>query len=143
LQAAKFISNTEALTGCSCANRMLGTSLCRFHRLYYTEEVMKHSALMQEWRLSRFKKAVCPSCLAQKPSEQVNVSANVDGFVTGAPTAWTCVVCNDWVVNEQNDGNNQPKAIDKLLWNLNIGRELLDPRREITPGRVLGEEVSV
>ncbi|ENH65591.1 hypothetical protein FOC1_g10005122 [Fusarium oxysporum f. sp. cubense race 1] len=42
-----------------------------------------------------------------------------------------------------NDGNNQPKAIDKLLWNLNIGRELLDPRREITPGRVLGEEVSV
>uniref|UniRef100_A0A0D2XWB6 Uncharacterized protein n=1 Tax=Fusarium oxysporum (strain Fo5176) TaxID=660025 RepID=A0A0D2XWB6_FUSOF len=98
-QAAKFISNTEALTGCSCANRMLGTSLCRFHRLYYAEEVMKHSALMQEWRLSRFKKA--------------------------------------------NDGNNQPKAIDKPLWNLNIGRELLDPRREITPGRVLGEEVSV
>ncbi|KAM0082717.1 hypothetical protein ACKRZS_004657 [Fusarium odoratissimum] len=142
-QAAKFISNTEALTGCSCANRMLGTSLCRFHRLYYAEEVMKHSALMQEWRLSRFKKAVCPSCLAQKPSEQVNVSANVDGFVTGAPTAWTCLVCNDWVVNEQNDGNNQPKAIDKPLWNLNIGRELLDPRREITPGRVLGEEVSV
>ncbi|KAG7416222.1 hypothetical protein Forpe1208_v006355 [Fusarium oxysporum f. sp. rapae] len=142
-QAAKFISNTEALTGCSCANRMLGTSLCRFHRLYYAEEVMKHSALMQEWRLSRFKKAVCPSCLAQKPSKQVNVSANVDGFVTGAPTAWACVVCNDWVVNEQNDGNNQPMAIDKPLWNLNIGRKLLHPRREITQGRVPGEEVSV
>jgi hypothetical protein len=139
-KTAEFISNTEALTGCSCANRMLGTSLCRFHRLYYAEEVMKHSALMQEWRLSRFKKAVCPSCLAQKPSEQVNVSANFSGFVTGAPTAWACVVCNDWVVNVQNDGNNQPKAIDKPLWNLNIGREILNPRRKITPGRVLEEE---
>ncbi|KAG5819256.1 hypothetical protein H9Q74_009597 [Fusarium xylarioides] len=127
-QAANLKRNTEALTGCSCANRMLGTSLCRFHRLYYAEEVMKHAALMQEWRLSRFRKAVCPSCLAQKPSEQVNVSANVDGFVTGAPTAWACVVCSDWVVNEQNDVNNQPKAINKPLWNLNIGRKLLDPR---------------
>ncbi|KAF5642112.1 uncharacterized protein FTJAE_3846 [Fusarium tjaetaba] len=126
-KAANLERDTEALTGCSCANRMLGTSLCRFHRLYYAEEVMKHAALMQEWRLSRFKKAVCPSCLAQKPSEQVNVSANVDGFVPGAPTAWACVVCNDWVVNEQNDVNNQPKAIDKPLWNLNIGRRLLGP----------------
>ncbi|KAF4954594.1 hypothetical protein FGADI_5203 [Fusarium gaditjirri] len=142
-QAAKSTSSTEALTGCSCANRMLGLSLCRFHRLYYAEEVMKHSALMQEWRLSRFKKAVCPSCLAQKPLEHVNVSANVDGFMTGAPTAWACVVCNDWVVNEQNDRNNQPRAIDKPLWNLNIGRNLLDLHPEITPGRVLGEEVSV
>ncbi|PNP75682.1 hypothetical protein FNYG_11091 [Fusarium nygamai] len=142
-QTANLKRNTEALTGCSCANRMLGTSLCRFHRLYYAEEVMKHAALMQEWRLSRFKKAVCPSCLAQKPSEQVNVSANVDGFVTGAPTAWACVVCNDWVVNEQNDVNNQPKAIDKPLWNLNIGRKLLGPHREIATGRVLGEVVSV
>ncbi|KAF5709020.1 hypothetical protein FMUND_10336 [Fusarium mundagurra] len=142
-KAASLKRSTEALTGCSCANRMLGTSLCRFHRLYYAEEVMKHVALMQEWRLSRFKKAVCPSCLAQKPSEQVNVSANVDGFVTGAPTAWACVVCNDWVVNEQNDVNNQPKAIDKPLWNLNIGRKLLGPHREITTGRVLGEVVSV
>ncbi|KAF4496637.1 hypothetical protein FAGAP_7200 [Fusarium agapanthi] len=138
-QAANLMRNTEALTGCSCANRMLGTSLCRFHRLYYAEEVLKHAALMQEWRLSRFKKAVCPSCLAQKPSEQVNVSANVDGFVKGEPTAWACVVCSDWVVNEQNDVNNQPKAIDKPLWNLNIGRKLLDPRRQITTGRVLGE----
>ncbi|KAF4421230.1 hypothetical protein FACUT_10993 [Fusarium acutatum] len=142
-QAANLMRNTEALTGCSCTNRMLGPSLCRFHRLYYAEEVMKHAALMQEWRLSRFKKAVCPSCLAQKPSEQVNVSANVDGFVTGAPTAWACVVCSDWVVNEQNDVNNQPKAIDKPLWNLNIGRKLLGPHREITTGRVLGEVVSV
>lgn len=141
--AANPMRNTEALTGCSCANRMLGTSLCRFHRLYYAEEVMKHAALMQEWRLSRFKKAVCPSCLAQKPSEKVNISANVDGFVAGAPTAWACVVCNDWVVNEQNDVDNQPKAIDKPLWNLNIGRKLLDPRREITTGRVLGQAVSV
>ncbi|KAF5647172.1 hypothetical protein F52700_1474 [Fusarium sp. NRRL 52700] len=142
-QAANLKRNTEALTGCSCANRILGTSLCRFHRLYYAEEAMKHAALMQEWRLSRFKKAVCPSCLAQKPNEQVNVSANVDGFVRGAPTAWACVVCNDWVVNEKNDVNNQPKAIDKPLWNLNIGRKLLDPRREMTTGRVLGELVSV
>ncbi|EWG45701.1 hypothetical protein FVEG_06393 [Fusarium verticillioides 7600] len=142
-KAANLKKSTEALTGCSCANRMLGTSLCRFHRLYYAEEVMKQAALMQEWRLSRFKKAVCPSCLAQKPSEQVNVSANVDGFVTGAPTAWACVVCNDWVVNEQNDVNNQPKVIDKPLWNLNIGRKLLGPHREIATGRVLGEVVSV
>lgn len=141
--AANPMRNTEALTGCSCANRMLGTSLCRFHRLYYAEVVMKHTALMQEWRLSRFKKAVCPSCLAQKPSEKVNISANVDGFVRGAPTAWACVVCNDWVVNEENDVNNQPKAIDKPLWNLNIGRKLLEPRREIITGRVLGQVVSV
>ncbi|SCO38072.1 uncharacterized protein FFMR_04928 [Fusarium fujikuroi] len=141
--AANPMRNTEALTGCSCANRMLGTSLCQFHRLYYAEEVMKHAALMQEWRLSRFKKAVCPSCLAQKPSEKVNISANVDGFVRGAPTAWACVVCNDWLVNEHNDVNNQPKAIDKPLWNLNIGRKLLDPRRKITTGRVLGQVVSV
>ncbi|KAF5984350.1 hypothetical protein FBULB1_3367 [Fusarium bulbicola] len=122
-----------------CANRMLGPSLCRFHRLYYAEEVLKHAALMQEWRLSRFKKAVCPSSLAQKPSEQVNVSANVDGLVKGAPTAWACVVCGDWVVNGQNDVNNQPGVIDEPLRNLNIGRKLLDPRREITTGRVLGE----
>ncbi|KAF4342198.1 hypothetical protein FBEOM_3840 [Fusarium beomiforme] len=139
-KAVKFISNSEAPTGCSCANRMLGTALCRFHRLYYAEEALKQSALMQEWRLSRFKKAVCPSCLAQKPLEEVNLSANISGFVTGVPAAWACLNCNDWVANEQNGENNQPKIIDKPVWNLNIGRELLIPRHGMALGRVHEEE---
>ncbi|KAF4971878.1 hypothetical protein FSARC_1383 [Fusarium sarcochroum] len=132
----EFQNDTEAFTGCSCANRMLGTSLCRFHRLYYAEEALKHSAMIQEWRLSHFKKAVCPSCLAQKPLEQVKLSADFSGFVSGAPTAWACVNCNDWVANERNDESNQPRIIEKVLWNLNIGRELLGPRQEMALGRV-------
>ncbi|KAJ4270298.1 hypothetical protein NW762_001977 [Fusarium torreyae] len=132
----EFQNDTEAFTGCSCANRMLGTSLCRFHRLYYAEEALKHSAMMQEWRLSHFKKAVCPSCLARKPLEQVSLSADFSGFVLGAPTAWACVNCNDWVANERNDESNQPRIIEKVLWNLNIGRELLGPRQEMARGRV-------
>ncbi|KAF4456991.1 hypothetical protein F53441_1006 [Fusarium austroafricanum] len=135
-KSVEFHNDTEALTGCSCANRMLGTSLCRFHRLYYAEEVLKHSAMVQEWRLSRFKKAVCPSCLAQKPLKQVNLSADYGGFVTGAPTAWACVNCHDWVANEENGEDNQPKIVDKALWNLNIGRELLRPRQGIASGKV-------
>ncbi|CEI40234.1 hypothetical protein FVEN_g1285 [Fusarium venenatum] len=122
--------NTEALTGCSCANRMFGTSLCRFHRLHYAEEALKFSALMQEWRLSCFKKAVCPGCLARKPLDSVNLSADSGGFLNGAPTAWACVNCNDWVANEKNDGTNQPSLIDKKLWNSNIGREILGPRQK-------------
>ncbi|GKU01329.1 hypothetical protein FLAG1_03600 [Fusarium langsethiae] len=128
--------NTEALTGCSCANRMLGTSLCRFHRLHYTEEALKFAALMQEWRLSCFKKAVCPGCLARKPIDSVNLSADSGGFLNGAPTAWACVICNDWVANEKNDKTNQPSRIDKKLWNSNIGREIVGPRREAVHGRV-------
>jgi hypothetical protein len=136
----EFQNDTEAFTGCSCANRMLGTSLCRFHRLYYAEEALKNSAMIQEWRLSHFKKAVCPSCLAQKPLEQVNISADFGGFVSGAPTAWACVNCNDWVANEKNGEGNQPGVIDKALWNLNIGRELLGPRQGMVPGRIYAAE---
>ncbi|KAH7238580.1 hypothetical protein BKA59DRAFT_252636 [Fusarium tricinctum] len=132
----EFQNDTEALTGCSCANRMLGTSLCRFHRLYYAEEALKNSAMIQEWRLSHFKKAVCPSCLAQKPLEQVNLSADFGGFLSDAPTAWACVNCNDWVANEKNGEGNQPGVIDKALWNLNVGRELLGPRQGMVPGRI-------
>ncbi|KAF5676434.1 hypothetical protein FHETE_2143 [Fusarium heterosporum] len=133
----EFRSGTEALTGCSCANRMLGTSLCRFHRLYYAEEVLRYSAVIQEWRLSSFKKAVCPSCLAQKPLEQANLSADFgSGFLSGAPTAWACVNCNDWVANEKNGEGNQPRVIDKALWNLNIGRELLGPNQGMAPSRI-------
>jgi hypothetical protein len=129
-RAVEFHNSTEALTGCSCANRMFGTSLCRFHRLHYAEEALKFSALMQEWRLSCFKKAVCPGCLARKPLDKANLSADFGGFLNGAPTAWACVNCNDWVANEKNDKTNQPSLIDKKLWNSNIGRELLGPRRE-------------
>jgi hypothetical protein len=108
--------------------------------LYYAEEALKNSAMIQEWRLSHFKKAVCPSCLAQKPLEQVNLSADFGGFVSGAPTAWACVNCNDWVANEKNGEGNQPGVIDKALWNLNIGRELLSPRQGMVPGRIHAAE---
>ncbi|KAM0215609.1 hypothetical protein ACHAPA_010049 [Fusarium lateritium] len=136
----EFQNDTEAFTGCSCGNRMLGTSLCRFHRLHYAEEALKNSAMIQEWRLSHFKKAVCPSCLAQRPLEQVNLSADFGGFVSGAPTAWACVNCSDWVANEKNGEGNQPGVIDKALWNLNIGRELLGPRQGMVPGRIHATE---
>jgi hypothetical protein len=46
------------------------------------------------------------------------------------------VICNDWVANEKNDETNQPSLIDKKLWNSNIGREILGPRREAVHGRV-------
>ncbi|KAM0298427.1 hypothetical protein ACHAPM_008497 [Fusarium culmorum] len=133
-QAVEF-RKTEAVTGCSCANRLFGTSLCRFHRLRYAEEALKFSALMKEWRLSSFKKAVCPGCLARKPLDKVNLSADSGGFLDGAPTAWACVNCNDWVANEKNDKTNESSLIDKKLWNSNIGRELIGPRRGAAHGR--------
>ncbi|KAH7179412.1 uncharacterized protein B0J16DRAFT_170459 [Fusarium flagelliforme] len=135
-QAVEFHKDTEALTGCSCANKLFGTSMCRFHRLYYAEEALKFSALVQEWRLSKFKKAVCPSCLAKKPLDKANLSADVGGFANGAPTAWACVNCNDWVANEKNNKTNQPSLIDKKLWSSKDGRELFALRQESAHSRV-------
>lgn len=131
----EFHNDAEALTGCSCANRMFGTALCRFHRLRYTEETLKFSALMQEWRLSCFKKAVCPSCIAQRPLDKANLSADVSGFRKDAPTAWACVNCNDWVANEKNDKTNQPSLVDKELWNLDFRPQYLDPRQTVAHGQ--------
>lgn len=135
-QAVEFHNDTEALTGCSCANKLFGTSMCRFHRLYYAEEALKFSALVQEWRLSKFKKAVCPSCLAKKPLDEANLSADFDGFANGAPTAWACVNCNDWVANEKNSKTNQPSLVDKKLWSSKDGRELFALRQEAAHNRV-------
>ncbi|KAJ4134923.1 hypothetical protein NW768_004532 [Fusarium equiseti] len=135
-RAVEFHNDTEALTGCSCANKLFGTSLCRFHRLYYAEEALKFSALVQEWRLSKFKKAVCPSCLAKKPLDKANPSADVDGFAKGAPTAWACVNCNDWVANEKNSKTNQPSLIDRKLWSSKDGRELFASHQEAARSKV-------
>ena len=135
-QAMEFHKDTEALTGCSCANKLFGTSMCRFHRLYYAEEALKFSALVQEWRLSKFKKAVCPSCLAKKPLDHANLSADIGGFTKDAPTAWACMNCNDWVANEKNNKTNQPGLVDKKLWSSKDGRELFSLRQEAAHSRV-------
>ncbi|KAF4971809.1 hypothetical protein FZEAL_9747 [Fusarium zealandicum] len=115
--AVEFKAGLKSGTGCSCADKVLGGWLCRFHRLYYAEEALKQAALMREWRLSLFKKPVCPACLARKPLSEANASADHSGFREGCPTAWACLTCTGWVVNQKNDENNKPRIIPLLLQN--------------------------
>ncbi|KAM5373734.1 hypothetical protein ACJZ2D_006905 [Fusarium nematophilum] len=113
----EFRPEAKSGTGCACADRMFGSWLCRFHRFYYAEEAMKQAALMREWRISRFKKPVCPVCLAHKPLGEVNESAGVAGFEPGQPTAWACLTCNEWVVNQENDEHNKPRLVRRAMQN--------------------------
>ncbi|KAH7160890.1 hypothetical protein EDB81DRAFT_330224 [Dactylonectria macrodidyma] len=104
---------TMPITGCACATKLLDRPLCRFHRLHYAELSMRHAAMMQEWRLCRFSKPVCPACLGDSKLRKVGISADYEGFkdTGGRATAWACLVCNDWVVNQLNDGN-APQLVD-------------------------------
>ncbi|KAK7420047.1 hypothetical protein QQZ08_010575 [Neonectria magnoliae] len=110
----RYQATTMSTTGCACATKLLGRPLCRFHRLHYAELAMKQAALMQDWRLCRFGKPVCPVCLMNEGYLQnVKVSADHDDFLgtNGGPTAWACLVCTDWVVNQRNDINNVPQLV--------------------------------
>ncbi|KAF4469624.1 hypothetical protein FALBO_3491 [Fusarium albosuccineum] len=126
----EFQPDAKAGTGCSCANKILGVWLCRFHRLYYGEETLKHATLMREWRLSRFKKPVCPACLAHKPLSEANLSADHSGFKAGGPTAWACLTCNDWVTNQENDENNKPQMVAGVLEDWRRIHEVVEPPSE-------------
>ncbi|RSM18416.1 hypothetical protein CDV31_002740 [Fusarium ambrosium] len=113
--AIEFRPNPKPGTGCFCADKVLGGWLCRYHRLYYAEEMLKQSKLVHEWRLSYFKKPVCPGCLANKPLNEVNVSADHHNFEKGGPTAWACLTCSEWVVNQKNDEHNRPDVVKGAL----------------------------
>lgn len=113
--AVQFRPNPKPGTGCFCADKVLGGWLCRYHRLYYAEEMLKQSKLVHEWRLSYFKKPVCPGCLANKPLGEVNVSADHHNFEEGGPTAWACLTCSEWVVNQENDEHNRPDVVKGAL----------------------------
>ncbi|KAI8723602.1 Zn(2)-C6 fungal-type domain-containing protein [Fusarium sp. LHS14.1] len=113
--AVEFRRNPKPGTGCFCADKVLGGWLCRYHRLYYAEEMLKQSKLVHEWRLSYFKKPVCPGCLAYKPLDEVNVSADHHNFEEGGPTAWACLSCSEWVVNQENDEQNRPDVVKGAL----------------------------
>ncbi|RSL41249.1 hypothetical protein CEP54_015882 [Fusarium duplospermum] len=111
----EFRPNPMPGTGCFCADKVLGGWLCRYHRQYYAEEMLKQSKLVHEWRLSYFKKPVCPGCLANKPLNEVNVSADHHNFEKGGPTAWACLTCSEWVVNQKNDVHNKPDVVKGAL----------------------------
>ncbi|KAJ4328502.1 hypothetical protein N0V84_001018 [Fusarium piperis] len=113
--AVEFRPNPKPGTGCFCADKVLGAWLCRYHRLYYAEEMLKQAKLVHEWRLSYFKKPVCPGCLANKPLNEVNVSADHHNFKEGGPTAWACLACSEWVVNQKNDKHNKPNVVKGAL----------------------------
>ncbi|KAH7150063.1 hypothetical protein B0J13DRAFT_620398 [Dactylonectria estremocensis] len=109
-----YQKDTMPITGCACATKLLDRPLCRFHRLHYAELSMRHAAMMQEWRLCRFSKPVCPACVGGSESRDVGISADCEGFknIGEHGTAWACLVCNDWVVDQHNDGNNSPRLVD-------------------------------
>ena len=114
-ESIRYRCNKLPATGCACATKIFDRRLCRFHRLYYADQSLHQSALMQEWRLSRFGKAVCPSCILNSTARRANESADQDDFKSGGVTAWACLSCNDWVVNEDNDSDNKPQIVAGLL----------------------------
>lgn len=98
-------------TGCACATKVFDRRLCRFHRLFYAGESLRQAALMQEWRLNRFGKVVCPACLLTKSAQDANLSADQGDFELLAPTAWACLSCNDWVINQDNNVYGRPDVV--------------------------------
>ncbi|KAH6996146.1 hypothetical protein BKA56DRAFT_666398 [Ilyonectria sp. MPI-CAGE-AT-0026] len=111
--SVQYHAASMPLTGCPCATKLLSRPLCHFHRLHYAELAMKQAAIMHEWRMCRFGKPVCPVCITTNKLRDVNVSADHGGFpsTNGGATAWACLVCNDWVVNQRNDHNNKPQLV--------------------------------
>ncbi|KAH7017337.1 hypothetical protein EDB80DRAFT_281630 [Ilyonectria destructans] len=111
--SVQYHATSMPLTGCPCATKLLNRPLCHFHRLHYAELAMQQAALMQEWRMCRFGKPVCPVCISTNKLSDVNVSADQGGFpsTNGGATAWACLVCNDWVVNQRNDHNKNPQLV--------------------------------
>ncbi|KAF7561708.1 hypothetical protein G7046_g2436 [Stylonectria norvegica] len=108
----EYQSEAQPGTGCACGNKLFDGTLCRFHRLHYAEKAMQQAALMREWRLVRYGKAVCPACIRTKSARDASVSADhTDFYPPGANTAWACMVCSDWVVNQANDHFNNAKIV--------------------------------
>lgn len=98
-------------TGCACATKVFDRRLCRFHRLFYAGESLRQAALMQEWRLNRFGKVVCPACLLTKSAQEANLSADREDFELLATTAWACLSCNDWIINQYNNVFGRPDVV--------------------------------
>ncbi|CAM1511572.1 Fc.00g090850.m01.CDS01 [Cosmosporella sp. VM-42] len=110
-ESIEYKTNVLPATGCACGTKLFDRKLCRFHRLYYADQAIRQAALMQEWRVRTFGKAVCPACLQTKTAAEANISADHSGFQPHGLTAWACLVCNDWVVNQANDSENKAQVI--------------------------------
>ena len=87
------------ITGCNCPRKLMGRVLCSYHRLFLAQKMARQAALMQEWRLRRYKEEkVCPMCLEQPgltPPRRNRLM--VKRF-------WNCLVCNGMVVASQREG---------------------------------------
>lgn len=118
--APNFRGDAAPITGCSCATKLLSHKLCRFHRLHYAEQALRQAALVEEWRLTRFGKPVCPACIKIKSISDSNVSASGEAGVPG--TAWACLVCNDWVINQKTEPNNFVPG-----WEIMFGDKGMEP----------------
>jgi hypothetical protein len=119
---AHYQAMTLPATGCACAAKLLGLRLCQYHRLRGAEQVIKQSALMKEWRARTFGRPVCPSCLFGRGPTGAYNSADNEGFqnTNEGTTAWMCLACNDWVVNQRNDDNNNPQLVPGHLRNHDV-----------------------
>lgn len=88
------------ITGCDCATKLFGGRLCRFHRLGYASAAFTQSGLVQEWRMQRFGRAVCPGCIVKKAFQFSNVSADPMNAPANKKMTWACLLCTSWVVNQ-------------------------------------------
>ncbi|KAM0245957.1 hypothetical protein ACHAQJ_010406 [Trichoderma viride] len=100
-----FRGDARPLTGCSCGTKLFAQRLCRGHRHSYGDAIVNQAARMQEWRIQRFGRSICPGCLVDKPAHEANLSADQAGLLSAVgPKAWACLACGDWVVNQQDSG---------------------------------------
>lgn len=115
--AMRFFPSVRALTGCSCAEKMMRARLCRFHRFENAERALHWANRAREWRMQTFGgKAVCPACVLTKSWQDANEATDEpplleDGTAQPDPPekmrAWACFSCSGWVINQA----NKPKLV--------------------------------
>jgi hypothetical protein len=101
-----FQGLVRPVTGCDCAGRLLGQTLCSGHRAELTKALIVRTRRMNEWRVNAFGARVCPACAANESLDQSNfrrvgnnefpvAGGHSDG---GRPLVWACLACGEYVV---------------------------------------------
>ncbi|KAL2105938.1 hypothetical protein VUR80DRAFT_7525 [Thermomyces stellatus] len=91
-----------SITGCNCAEKLLGRVLCSYHRLFLAQKMIRQAAMMQEYRFRRYGSKICPNCQTRPGLDSSNAPKpdNIRRF-------WTCLVCNGVVASEEYDSRRQ------------------------------------
>uniref|UniRef100_L2FD50 Uncharacterized protein n=1 Tax=Colletotrichum fructicola (strain Nara gc5) TaxID=1213859 RepID=L2FD50_COLFN len=111
------------VTGCMCAEKLIGRRVCMHHRFRMAREMMVHTMFTSEWALTNFGPDACLFC--KRGDDGHKAAKTVDDFMNQS-LVYLCLNCQGVVVepwtSELRDGietmlgNIEPMTMAKQVW---------------------------